>query len=283
MESTFDFIAGLFFSFLFIKLTKYADYAPKKGQKDVYFILDEFPNIGAIPDFTKKISVMRSRGLSSFVIFQNIAQLKNRYPNDAWAEIIGNCDSRLFLGATDMVTAKFVSDLLGVSTVRSVSKKKEAGIEGIMDFGSLTISSQKRNLLNPDEILRLDPFSAILILKGQKPLLLEKMDYTKHKEASKLENINIRDYKVEWAEKYYEKQLEPLNPISIAKDNINENIMENDSNEDGLFDDYILDDIPNQNKDIINNLDNDKEKDVEENNNFEIDENIIDNNEDSFW
>lgn len=78
-DSTFDFLAGLFFSFLFIKLTRYADMNGGTLNPNVYFLLDEFPNIGAIPDFTKKISTMRSRGIHSTVVFQNISQLKNRY------------------------------------------------------------------------------------------------------------------------------------------------------------------------------------------------------------
>ncbi|PJI10416.1 conjugal transfer protein TraG [Clostridium sp. CT7] len=205
MESTFDFIAGLFFSFLFIKLVKYADYAVKEGQKDVYFILDEFPNIGAIPDFTKKISTMRSRGISSCVIFQNIAQLKNRYPNDGWSEIIGNCDSRLFLGATDIITAEFVSKLLGTATVNDVSLSKSAGFEGMMDFGKITNRTVKRNLMNPDEILRLPNEKEILILRGQKPLILDKMDYTKHRLSKFMRPIKVSDYKPEWTQKYFEE------------------------------------------------------------------------------
>lgn len=200
MESTFDFIAGLFFSFLFIKLTKYADYENSQEQKEVYFILDEFPNIGAIPDFTKKISTMRSRGISSLIIFQNIAQLKNRYPNDGWSEIIGNCDSRLFLGATDIITAEFVSKLLGTATVKDISLSKSAGIEGIWDFGKVTKKAAKRNLMNPDEILRLSNKNEILILRGQKPILLEKMDYTKHKLSKYIKTIKVSNYNPEWTE-----------------------------------------------------------------------------------
>lgn len=223
MDATFDFIAGLFFSFLFMKLTKYADYTSKKGQKDVFFILDEFPNIGAIPDFTKKISTMRSRGIACFVIFQNIAQLKNRYPNDAWSEIIGNCDSRLFLGATDIVTAEFVSKLLGPATVRNISVKKAAGWSGILDFGSLNISNTRRNLLNPDEILRLPHDKAILILRGQQPLKLNKFDYTKHRLAKKLVDTKVSDYKVDWAKHYYENPDEGGDNIDLKKDDLDIN------------------------------------------------------------
>lgn len=185
-DSTFDFLAGLFFSFLFIKLMRYADTNGGRGEKDVYFLLDEFPNIGAIPDFTKKISTMRSRGLHASIVFQNIAQLKNRYPNDAWQEIIGNCDSRLFLGATDVMTAQFVADLLGKSTVKTVNTRKKAGLEGIFDFGDVSYGTSQRNLLNADEILRLPHDKAILVLRGQKPLMLDKMDYTTHPLARRL-------------------------------------------------------------------------------------------------
>ncbi|KHD38165.1 conjugal transfer protein TraG [Clostridium acetobutylicum] len=205
MESTFDFIAGLFFSFLFIKLVKYADYTPKEAQKEVYFILDEFPNIGAIPDFTKKISTMRSRGISSLIIFQNIAQLQNRYPNNGWSEIIGNCDSRLFLGATDMITSEFVSKLLGTATVNDRSFSKSAGFKGIMDFGKITDKSIKRNLMNPDELLRLPTENEILILRGQKPIMLQKMDYTKHRLSKFLRSIKVSDYTPEWPHKLKNK------------------------------------------------------------------------------
>lgn len=92
-DSTFDFLSSLFFSFLFIKLVRYADGEGIDGKLPVgvNFIMDEFPNLGVINDFKKKISTVRSRNIGISVIFQNIAQLKNRYPNDEWLEILGNC------------------------------------------------------------------------------------------------------------------------------------------------------------------------------------------------
>lgn len=222
-DTTFDFLAGLFFSFLFIKLTKYADLNGGRCDNDVYFLLDEFPNIGAIPDFTKKISTIRSRGLHSSVIFQNIAQLKNRYPNDAWQEIIGNCDSRLFLGATDYATAEFVSDLLGETTVEDAAYSRRAGIEGLFDFGKITKRASKRNLLNPDEILRLPHKNAILILRGQKPILLEKMDYTQHPLSKRLKPRKIKDYNPEWARSFTERvDFTPANRKPIMRPKIEE-------------------------------------------------------------
>ncbi|WP_082990380.1 VirD4-like conjugal transfer protein, CD1115 family [Thermoanaerobacter sp. YS13] len=231
-DSTFDFLAGLFFSFLFIKLTKYADMNGGTLNPNVYFLLDEFPNIGAIPDFTKKISTMRSRGIHSSVVFQNISQLKNRYPNDAWQEIIGNCDTRLFLGCTDVATAQFVSDLLGQATVEAKTHRKHAGFEGIFDFGDISISAQKRPLLTPDEILRLEHRNAIVILRGQKPLLVEKMDYTRHPLAKEIKPTPITDYIPEWAKEEDKKaETRPAEkltkePIEAVKDNSIEEIKE---------------------------------------------------------
>lgn len=131
MDSTFDFVAGLFFSFLFIKLIRLADSNPT-GKLDVetFFLLDEFPNIGKIPDFEKKLSTMRSRGVNTSIIFQSIAQLKNRYPNDVYQEILGNCDTKICLGCSEMLSSEYVSKLLGTSTVETSTVKKERGFDG---------------------------------------------------------------------------------------------------------------------------------------------------------
>lgn len=88
-NSTFDFLSTLFFSFLFIKLIKCADEnIDGRLEVETSLILDEFTNIGRIVDFEKKLATTRSRGINIFMIFQNIAQLKNRYDNDVWQEIL---------------------------------------------------------------------------------------------------------------------------------------------------------------------------------------------------
>ncbi len=96
MDSSFDFIASLFYTFLFIKLVRYAD-STKDGkcENEVFFFLDEFANLGQIPDFNKKISTVRSRGLALIPILQNLGQFENRYPNGLSNEIIGNTDTRI--------------------------------------------------------------------------------------------------------------------------------------------------------------------------------------------
>lgn len=89
MNSDMNFLISLFFTFLFIKLVRYADSMPNgKCENKVFFLLDEFANIGTIPDFNRKISTVRSRDIALIPIVQNVGQIKNRYPNDVWQEIV---------------------------------------------------------------------------------------------------------------------------------------------------------------------------------------------------
>lgn len=91
--------ATLFVSFLCIKLARFA--GRQEGRKlliPVHFILDEFPNIGIVPDFKKKLVTAGSRDMGMSILYQNIPQLQNRYPDGRWEEILGGCDISLFLG-----------------------------------------------------------------------------------------------------------------------------------------------------------------------------------------
>ncbi|AQM58624.1 VirD4-like conjugal transfer protein, CD1115 family [Clostridium baratii] len=206
-HSAFDFLASLFFSFAFIRLMGLADKKPS-GELDIHvnFIMDEFPNIAKIPDFTKKISVIRSRGISVCVIFQNIAQLQQRYPDGQWEEILGNCDNHLFLGANENTTANFISDTLGDATIFEESESKEK-YELNPFKGRISGKESKRRLLNPDEVRKMNPFHSVLMLKGQNPIQTEKMDYTKHSKSNEMHDIPIYEMLKEWSEEYHKEWL----------------------------------------------------------------------------
>lgn len=224
VDSSNDFLASLFFTFLFIKLVRYADSKTDgKCDIDVFCFLDEFCNIGAIPDFNKKISTVRSRQIALIPICQNIAQIRSRYPNDIWQEIIGNCDTRLGLGTTDTLTAQYFCDSIGVSTVETESVKKSNSIEGdIGEYGQKNVSTLKRNLLNIDEIMRLPANKLLVILRGNKPLLLDKMFYKTHPLAKKLKDSSIYDYNPAWTKNnpvVNAKNTENTEKKEITKDN----------------------------------------------------------------
>ena len=210
-DSTFDFLASLFFSFLFIRLVRYADKYGNEGKLPVpvNFVLDEFPNIGAIVDFKKKISTTRSRAINISVIFQNLAQLQNRYPDGAWQEILGNCDTHLFLGCTDDVTARYVSDRTGEITVCVSSQTKNLQTLRVTDYTpeyKEARSVGKRKLLTPDEVLRLPVNEALVIIRGQKVLKVKKFDYTNHPHSSLIVKKKASSHIPNWREEKDKKK-----------------------------------------------------------------------------
>ena len=204
-DSTFDFLSSLFMTFVFIKLVRFADKHGVDGHLPVpvHILADELANTGAILELNKKISVCRSRGLSISCIFQNLPQMQNRYPFNQWQEIIGNCDSQLFLGCTDEVTAEFISSRSGDVTVGVSSEAKQLNTWRVSDYSPeyrKTQSIGKRKLLTPDEILRLPLDTALIILRGQKVLKVQKYDYTLHPDAKKLVTKKAAEHIPKWRE-----------------------------------------------------------------------------------
>ena len=129
------------------------------------------------------------------MIFQNIAQLKNRYDNDVWQEILGNADTKICMGAGDILTAEYITEYLGVATVETNAIRKEAGFDGKFTYGMENVSTNKRNLMNPDELLKLDNNKEIVIVRGRKPFICNKYDYSKHGEADKLKDMTLEEQK----------------------------------------------------------------------------------------
>ena len=202
-DSTFDFLASLFLSFCFIKLVRYADKNCEGGKLPVpvHVLGEELTACGTIPDLSRRLSVIRSRNISMSCVFQNLAGLQNRYPLNLWQEILGNCDAQLFLGCTDELTAEFISSRTGLASVSVSSKSKQLGTWRISNYTPEyreTSGVGKRPVLTPDEVLRLPIKQALVIIRGQKVLKVDKMDYSKHPEASKLRSCKASAHIPEW-------------------------------------------------------------------------------------
>ena len=164
-DATMAFLSSLFFSFLFIRLTRYAD-SCRDGRCDlpVNLILDEFNNVGRIggaedgSDFARSLSVIRSRDIRVMLAVQSLGQLQNRYPNNLWSEIIGNCDIQLMLGCTDDVTAKYFSDRSGDMSIEinsTMTVRKTIAVAQVIPQYRQTEGQGRRKLMTPDEVLRL--------------------------------------------------------------------------------------------------------------------------------
>ena len=162
---------------------------------------EELTACGVIPDLSRKISVIRSRGVSMSCVFQNLAGLQNRYPYNQWQEILGCCDYQLALGCTDELTAKFLSDRTGEVSVYVSSKAKQLGTWRISNYTPEfreTSGVGKRKLLTMDEVLRLPVNRALVIARGNKVLQVDKYDYTNHYEAKKLRDCKASAHIPEW-------------------------------------------------------------------------------------
>lgn len=201
-DSTFDMLATLFTSFLSIKLVRYADRTKERRLPvPVQFILDEFPNLVVVPDFKKKLATARSRGIGMSILFQNIPQLQNRYPDNQWEEILGGCDFSIFLGCNDMTTASYYSDRTGEITVSVSSIRKSyytiRATDYVPEYTEST-SLGKRMLLLPDEILRFPLDQGLLIIRGQKVCRFRKMDYLEHPDSQYMKLEKVEEHIPEW-------------------------------------------------------------------------------------
>jgi type IV secretion system protein VirD4 len=156
-----DCLSSLFFSFMLIKTAKYAELYGRNGMCDipVNFILDDFQNIGRIPDFAKRLAIVRLRDIRVALVFQNITQLQSKYPKGIWEEIINNCDTQLFFGGAGQPTVKFISNSL-----------IKAGSD-----------------LTYDDIANLSDKYCLIIIKNQEVLAVKKYDFSNHPAASQLQ------------------------------------------------------------------------------------------------
>ena len=198
-DSTFDFLASLFLSFAFIKLVRYADKNCEGGRLavPVHVLGEELTACGTIPDLSRRLSVIRSRNISMSCVFQNLAGLQNRYPNNLWQEIIGNCDIQLMLGCTDDVTAEYFSARSGDISVQvnsTMTVRQTIALAQVIPQYRHTEGQGKRRLLTPDEVLRLPSNELLCIIRGCNMLKLEKLDYVKHPMSKQISKTSVMDY-----------------------------------------------------------------------------------------
>ena len=189
-DTTFNFVIAMLQSQLFNLLCDKADdFYNGRLPVHVRCLLDEFANIGQIPNFDKLIATIRSREISASIILQSQSQLKTIY-KDAADTIVGNCDSTLFLGGKEKSTLKEISELLGKETIDSLSQSENRGAQT-----SHGLSYQKlgKELMTQDEIAVMDGGKCILQLRGVRPFFSDKFDITKHPRYQYLSDADKRN------------------------------------------------------------------------------------------
>lgn len=178
-SETYNFLVSMLYSQLFETLYFEGNQLIEQDKSfahEVRFLLDEFVNIGQIPQFTKKLATMRKYGISCSIIIQNLAQIKALYEKD-WETIIGNCDSMIFLGGLEYSTLEYISNIMGTQTIRT---RNEGRSRGKSSSSSLNYQKTQRKLMNPDEVGNMDNSMCIIKIRSLDPFFTKKYDYPKH-------------------------------------------------------------------------------------------------------
>ena len=196
-DATFNFVVSIMYSQLFNLLCDKADDV-YNGRLPVHVrcLLDEFSNIGQIPQFEKLIATIRSREISASIILQSKSQLKAIYKDNA-DTIEGNCDTTLFLGGKEKTTLKEMAEILGKETIDLYNTSDTRGTS--QSYG-LNYQKTGKELMSQDEIAVMDGGKCIMQLRGVRPFFSDKFDITKHDRYKELSDydpknaFDIEDY-----------------------------------------------------------------------------------------
>lgn len=187
-DATFNFLAAMMYTQLFDTLYDTANF--KYGGRlpvHVRCLLDEFANVGTIPDFDKLLATMRSMEISANIIIQNLAQLKKMY-DKSWEILTGNCDSLLFLGGQEASTLEAISKSLGKETIDVVSQNRTRSHKSPSTSENNSILG--RELMTTDELKVMKPNECVLIVRALYPFFCHKFDIEKHQNYKYLEDSN---------------------------------------------------------------------------------------------
>ena len=256
-HKAYDFLLTIFFSQMIQQLYDFADKNGGRLRMPTYFILDEFANIGQIPDFDKKISTSRSRGISFSVILQNLDQLEAVYEK-SYETIMGNCDTHVFLGSNSYKTVEYFSKALGEKTITreslSVNRDKQFHRQGYSDSDQV----MARALMTPDELRRMDNDLCIIYEKGIKPVKDEKYYYFETPMAKKLAEFTLNHLEFNIEDRGKWRKFNPYNPYVEDQEERPKDLKVESL--DDLFDDEPTQSEKNSSNNDTNNGQNSKQE-----------------------
>ena len=235
-HGAYDFLLTIFFSQMIQQMYDFADKNGGKLPIKTFFILDEFANIGQVPDFDKKISTSRSRGISFSVILQNLDQLKAIYEK-SYETIIGNCDTHVFLGSNSFATVEYFSKELGEKTISHNSKSTNRNNVDVRTGFSESDQIMARALMTPDELRRMDNNECIIFEKGLKPIKAKKFWYFKTPMLRDFETTQIDHNDFDCGDRGKWRKYNPYNPYTGDENKSEQNKDVKVESLDDLFED----------------------------------------------
>lgn len=239
-DDTFNFLAAMMYTQLFDVLYDRANF--KHGGRlpiHVRCLLDEFANVGTIPRFEELLATMRSMEISANVIIQNLSQLKKMY-KDSWENVLGNCDSLLFLGGQEPTTLEHISKTLGKETIDTRSRNRTRGRQGSTSENDGILG---RELMTVDELKIMKDNECILFVRGIYPFFCDKFVIEKHPNYKRLEDFNSQNA-------YLIKDIETVKFNDEIETESGENIYSEPVEDSGDTDKTSSEDVPKQQDEI---------------------------------
>ena len=277
-HTAYDFLLTIFFSQMIQQLYDYADQNGGALKVPTYFILDEFANIGKIPDFDKKISTSRSRKISFSVILQNLDQLEAVYEK-SYETIIGNCDTHVFLGSNSYKTVEYFSKALGEKTIERDSVSINRDRKYFKTGQSTSDQVMARALMTPDELRRMDNDLCIIFEKGIKPVKANKFYYFKHKKmAETMKKLEINHNDIGEIQRGKWRKFNPYNPWTEENENKQTENLKVKSLDDLFEDDAEKKKEKDKNNEVKINTESNNPKDLQSIDNL-LEENTPNENE----
>jgi type IV secretion system protein VirD4 len=187
-DTTFNFIAGMLYSQLIKELYYKADHSDMGTlERPVLLMMDEFANIALPDDFDLILATCRSRGISISIIIQNLSQIKALF-KDKWENIVGNCNTMVYLGGSEQATREYVSKALGKATINYQTVGKSS------NHSNTNINITGRELMTPDEIRTMKDDECLVLISGEKPAADKKFDLMRHKNIGQTQQGGAKAY-----------------------------------------------------------------------------------------
>lgn len=211
-ERSMQWLTALYWTFQIKELVSYADSRKTRALPiKVTFLLDEFYNIGLIPDWDSKISQLRSRNIDATMAIQSLGQLQKMYPDNVWESVIDCCSTMILLATRSLLTAKYWSEYSGEQTAISTSYTKKAHLKGTEDQSpwiETRTTETKRFLYTPHEIITKDKDHILVSTSTFDMCEMEKVDYARHPMCKEIREVVACEHIPDWVRKLSEEERE---------------------------------------------------------------------------
>ena len=222
-DSAYRFLSSLFFSLALPQLSNFARLQCPDGRLPVLtnFCLDEYCNIGYLDGVADSLNSIRGFNMSAQIVVQSLSQWQEKYPGKEWENQLATFDQTLYMGCNDLTSAKYISEKCGKVTISVLNNQMPmmplfSPVYSSTRPYSQTRSNTQRDLMNPDEVLRLENKKCLALFKGHKPALLYKMTPEELPDYAGLTTCRVIDYIPEWRRK--EAKTAPQKKASVQKE-----------------------------------------------------------------